>query len=137
MDLTDEQRKKLAAMGLPPEQVERFHLGQEVAFDFRTESAAGVALLQILAGLLRCGILEINDPGGGLLTFVRFRNNAYDLARSFGIKCVEIYGMAVINPELRELLIRQSFIPRNVPCPDDLGGGSETVEILAKTFVLP
>lgn len=136
MDLTDEQRQQIANLGLLPEQVEQVRLGREVAFDFRTESAVGVALLQVSNVILRCGILEINDPGGGLLTFVRFRNHAFNLARSLGIHHVELFGMAVVNPELRELLIRQSFMPREVTCPDDLGGGPEMVEILAKVFVL-
>ena len=76
MDFTQDQHDKLLELGLPPDKVERFRLGGEVAYDFRTESAVGIALLQITEGLLRCGILEINDPGGGLFTFLRFRNGA-------------------------------------------------------------
>lgn len=44
--------------------------------------------------------------------------------------------MAVINPDLRDLFIRQAFVPREVVCPEDLGGGPEMVEILAKEFLL-
>lgn len=84
MELTGEQRQRFANFGLSDELIERVRIGQEIAFEFRTESAVGVGLLQILDARLRAGILEINDPGGGLLTFVRFRNGAFTLARSLG-----------------------------------------------------
>lgn len=104
MDLTAEQRQRLVAVGLSESQLQRFCDGQEVAFDFPTDLSQGIALIQLNGQVLRYGILEINDPGSGFIAFIRFRQTAFDLARAFGLEEVEIFGMSVINAELRELL---------------------------------
>lgn len=137
MDFSDEVRLELASVGLSIEQIERLSSGKEVAFDFPAEIPVGIALVQVLPDLLRSGIVEINYPGGGLAALLRFRSRSFELARMLGIKRVELFGMAVINPQLRELFVRQSFVARMVPCPEDLGGGSEVVEIVAREFLLP
>lgn len=137
MDFTDEVRLALVSVGLSNEQIERIAAGNEVAFDFPAEIPVGIALVQVLPDLLRCGILEINFPGGGLAALLRFRARSFELARILGIRRVELFGMAIINPQLRELFLRQSFVARKVPCPEDLGGGSEEVEIVAREFLLP
>lgn len=137
MDFTDEVRLELASAGLSSEQIGRLAAGEEVAFDFPAEIPVGIAIVQVLPDLLRCGIVEINYPGGGLATLLRFRSRSFELARILGIKRVELFGMAIINPQLRELFVRQSFVARMVPCPEDLGGGSEEVEIVAREFLLP
>ena len=137
MDFTEEVRFKLASVGLSTEQIDRVAAGKEVAFDFPGDTPVGIALIQVKPGLLRCGILEINFPGGGLAVLLAFRTHAFEVANVLGVKRVELFGMAVINRQLRDLFLRQSFVPRMVPCPEDLGGGAEEVEIVAREFLLP
>jgi hypothetical protein len=133
IELTLPQRARLAEFGFPEEQIVRFTAGLEVPFDFVWEFAKGIALVQFAEGKLRCGILSISGPGGGVQTFIRFRRLAFELGRSLKLEVVELYGMGIVNEQLREMLIRQAFIKRKVLCPEELGSGEE-VEILAKVF---
>jgi hypothetical protein len=137
MEFREEARLQLSEIGLSSEQLERISSGREVAFDFPVEIPIGVALIQVTPDLLRCGILEINYPGGGLSALLQFRNRSFELARSIGLERVELFGMAVTNSTLRDVLLRKSFVARMVPCPEDLGGGSEQVEVLAREFIVP
>jgi len=50
----------------------------------------------------------------------------------FRLTELEVFGFAVINPQLRAMLERQQFAPRVERCLDELGGG--TVEILARVY---
>jgi hypothetical protein len=45
---------------------------------------------------------------------------------------LELFGAAIINDQLREILLRHGYQIRTEQCPDELGGG--TVEILARVY---
>jgi hypothetical protein len=130
--LSPEQNRALARIGLAPEQFHDFAKGQVVVFEFSTESVPGIGIVQIVGLKLRCGIFQIKDPGGGVKSLLRFRNSANDLAKAFGANELELFGAAIVNERLEQLLLRQAFVRRTVPCPDDLGGGE--VEILSKVW---
>jgi hypothetical protein len=50
----------------------------------------------------------------------------------FGLTELELFGAAITNDELREILLRQGYQTRTEQCPDELGGG--TVEILTRVY---
>lgn len=131
-ELTDEQAAALGALGLDADQFESFALGLEIVFYFPTQSDPGIALAQWQSERIRCGIFSIDDPGGGLITLMQFRSNAQRLASAFEAEELELFGAALLNDKLRELLIRRSFERKVVGCPEALGGGE--MEILSKVF---
>lgn len=134
-DISEAQAAALFAIGISEDHVERFLAGEEVTFSLPTQSDAGIGLLQRFGERIRCGIVAINDPGGGLLSLARFRSNSMQVAKAFGANEVELFGAAIINDELEMMLRRQSFSRQVVTCPDELGGG--TMEILSKVFSVP
>ena len=55
------------------------------------------------------------------------------MARVMHAEELEIQGIAVTNPRIAQLLLRQGFTRQTVEIPEALGGGG-TVEIFAKIF---
>ncbi len=130
--LTPEQNAALQNLGLEKDQFGQFANGEAVVYLLPTETTPGIAILQKVGHCLRSGIIEINDPGGGLKTLVRFRSRSFQVALAFGLPELELFGAAIINPKLLTLLENQGFLRKTEHCPDSLGGG--TMEILAKGF---
>jgi hypothetical protein len=124
------QREAIRALGLSHEQVRQFFDGEPIVFSLRTESDSGIAFVEFRDNRLRCGVIEINDPGGGLKTLLRFRNRSQNAARALGLSEFELFGAAVINPRLQALLTRKGFVKRSEQCPDELGGGE--MEVLSR-----
>jgi hypothetical protein len=129
---TPEQQAALVAVGLGEEQIARFRQGEAVAYLLATETEPGIAILQRVGSRLRSGIVEVNDPGGGVKTLARFRGQARRIAASFGLTELELFGAEVINQKLSELLLNQGFERKTEPCPEALGGGEMT--ILSRVF---
>lgn len=127
---TPEQVNVLLDLGVKFDQIPEFVGGRPVVYGLPTESEPGVAIVQMVGSRLRSGIVTIKDPGGGLKTFVRFRGRSVRVAAQFGLTELELFGAAITNDELREILLRQGYQSRTEQCPDELGGG--TVEILTR-----
>src|SRR5688572_30345575 len=102
-ELTDDQRAALTDLGVTGDRAAAFLRGEAVAVPLECESSTGIAILQRLTGRLRGGVVEINDPGGGIKTLARFRGRCQVLAARLGLSELELFGVAVINPKLRGL----------------------------------
>ncbi len=129
---TPEQVRALLDLGVSEEQITDFLSGRPVVYSLPTESEPGIAIVQAVGSRLRSGIVAIKDLGGGVKMLARFRGRSHRVAAHFGLTEVELFGAAVTNRELRELLLRQGYQSQTEPCPDDLGGG--TVETLARVY---
>jgi len=130
--LTPEQQAALAALGLGDEQIAQFLQGAAVAYLLPTATDQGAAIVQRVGVRLRSGIVEVNDPGGGVRTLARFRGQSRRVAAAFGLAELELFGAEVMNPRLADLLVKRGFEQKTEPCPDALGGGEMT--ILARVF---
>ena len=124
----------LNGLGLEPSRFEAFLRFEAVVYQFPTWSEPGIALVQLVGNRLRSGIIEINDLGGGLKDFLGFRDRSERLARALAVNELELFGGAVFNRRLEDLLIRRGFQRSEDAVPDELGGG--TMEILFKVFAV-
>jgi hypothetical protein len=131
---TPEQMTALTDLGVSGDQSADFFREKPIACPYVTESEPGIAALWYVSPRLSCGIVEITDPGGGVKTLARFREQARRLAASLGAAELELFGAEVLNAKLRQVLVRQGFEERVVDCPDELG--DEKMNILARTFAL-
>jgi hypothetical protein len=132
---TDAQRERILGLGVREDQLAALGQGVAVAYYFPTTSAPAIAILQIRGESLLSGIFEITDPGGGVLSFLRFRNASFDLAMVLELSEVEFFGGEVLNDKLAELLRRQGFRPGQVRAPDELG--NDLMNVLARVFPVP
>jgi hypothetical protein len=130
--LTNEQKQALAELGINRKDYRRFLSGTLVAFEFATESSPAIALARKDGIRVSCGILLLNDPGGGVKTLARFRSMSRAVAEAFHATELELFGVAVTNSKVRQMLSRQAFAVRTIPCQDALGGGE--LEIIARVF---
>ncbi|HEX4148285.1 MAG TPA: hypothetical protein VHY20_04820, partial [Pirellulales bacterium] len=87
---------------------DRFLTGCLVPLEFATESSPAIGLASKQGDRIRAGLLLLNDPGGGLKTLARFRSSARKVAQAFVTSELELFGAAVTNPKLRQMLLRQS-----------------------------
>jgi hypothetical protein len=126
--------RALDGLGLEPSRFEGFLRGEAVVYQFPTWNEPGIALVQLVGNRLRSGIIEINDLGGGVMDFLGFRDRSERLARALAANELELFGGAVINRRLEDLLIRRGFQRSEDAVPDELGGG--TMEILFKVFAV-
>ena len=130
-----EHVEALTALGLRTDQFPTFLRGEIVVYAPPTEGQPGVAVLQKTSTRLRSGIVEIADPGGGgARTFLRFRGRSQRIAALFGLAELELFGAAVVNARLEQVLLSRGFVRRTGACPDQLGGGE--MEILTRVFPL-
>ena len=121
------QTSALNALGLQDDEIERFLAGEWIVFYFPTTSSPGIAVTVKRDSLVRLGIVEINDPGGGIATLLRLKERARAVARAFGHDHFEVFGAAMINTRFKSLLLRKGFSERTELCPEELGGGSMTI----------
>jgi hypothetical protein len=94
---TAEQFKLLLDLGLTQDQVYAFVRRETIVYLLRTESAPGIGMLEMKDTRLRSGIVEINDPGGGLRTLDAFRERSFKIAKLFRLGELELFGAAVVN----------------------------------------
>jgi hypothetical protein len=132
-DPTDVQSAALKELGLSDPDIEAFMQGRILAYSLPTQSEPGIAIIQKMATRLRSGIYIINDPGGGLKTFGRFRRRSHSVAKLFGLYELELFGAAVTNEKLEATLLRQGFISRDIVCPDELGDDGNVV-VLSRVY---
>ncbi|HEV3022112.1 MAG TPA: hypothetical protein VGX76_06580 [Pirellulales bacterium] len=97
-----------------------------------TESAPGIGMLEMTETRLRSGIVEINDPGGGLRTLDAFRQRSFKIAKLFRLAELELFGAAVVNRRIARILLGHGFTSASVPCPGELGG--DLMDILYRVF---
>lgn len=130
--LQQPQREALVALGIPDHRVADLVNGVAVACPLETEQTPGIAVIQLAPPRLRCGIVALRNPGGGVKTLARFRARSLNLARVFGLEELELFGVAIINDDLRAMLLRRGFREESISVPEALGGGVAT--ILTRVF---
>ncbi len=137
-----ENRDLLSSLGLTEDQQDSFFDHAPVVYSMRTQTKLGVGMIRLIdEKRLRHGIVEIEDPGNGIRLFGQYRAKTLDLAKNLGLSEVELFGAAIINLKLKEMLSRRGFEPRVEAIPDDLDeelkeelGHDGVMEILTKTF---
>jgi hypothetical protein len=129
-----DQVAALLDLGVREEQIASFFNGTAVAFLLPTETEPGIAVLQLVRPRLRSGIVEITDPGGGLISLMRFRSRSLRLAKLLGLTELELFGAEVLNQKLAATLSGHGFEAKEDRCPDELG--NETMTILARVFAI-
>ena len=93
-----------------------------------------IATLQWTGARLCAGLFSVHDTSGaGLRAFTGFRGRARLMARVMDAEALELQGIAVTNPRIEQLLLRQGFTRQTVEIPEALGGGG-TVEVFSKVF---
>ncbi|MDY7233034.1 RHS repeat-associated core domain-containing protein [Hyalangium rubrum] len=109
--------------------------GKQAAFTQPTKKGdATIGSVQIIGPRLRSGIISVhNTNGGGLSAFTRFRSTSQTVAKSFGLKELELYGGAVINPKIEAMLTKFGFQRCRIPIPEALGADGE-MDALSKVF---
>lgn len=134
--MTAEQERALRSLNVSTEAFEALERGKMIAVDLDTHGGEqGIAAIQITAEVLRCGIIAISDPGGGLPTFLQFRRKAFHLAKAFGHAEVMFFGASIINARLKELLVRHGFRVAHLEVPANLGGG--IMEVCERVYPIP
>jgi hypothetical protein len=126
------QEQAMETFALGVDQWEAFVGGVQVATDLHGVRLPIISVVQRLESRMRCGIVLIHDPGGGVDSLARFRANAVALARAFECQEVELFGAAIINDGLRQMLLRQGFEASTGDCPEELG--DESWEILSRVY---
>jgi hypothetical protein len=86
-------------------------------------------------GMRLCACLfSVHDTSGaGMRAFTDFRGRVRQTARVMGAEELELQGIAVTNPRIEQMLLRQGFTRRMVEIPEALGGGG-SVEVFSKVF---
>jgi hypothetical protein len=126
------QRQALQDLGLDREQQKAFLQGKAVIYTFPRKTGPAIAFIQKVGSRLRSGLISLSEEGGGFEALARFRGKSRALAMTFAADQLELFGGAVINQRLEDILIRHGFTRETEPVPEALGGG--TMEILTKIF---
>ena len=83
---------------------------------------------------LCAGLFSVHDTSGaGMRAFTDFRGRARQMARVMDAEELEIQGIAVTNPRIEQMLLRQGFTRQTVEIPEALGGDGR-VEVFSKVF---
>ena len=129
------QVRTLRDLGLSLLARQAFFQGVVVAFAIPTVGGhPTIATLQWTGTRLRAGLFSVHDTSGaGIRAFAGFRGRARQTARVMGAEELEIQGIAVTNPRVEQMLLRQGFTRQTVEIPEVLGGGG-TVELFSKVF---
>jgi hypothetical protein len=110
---------------------------QGVAITFEIPTLGGdptIATLQWTGTRLCAGLFSVRDTSGaGLRAFTDFRRRARQTARVIDAEALELQGIAVTNPRIAQMLLRQGFTRQMVEIPEALGGGGR-VEVFSKVF---
>ena len=129
------QVRTLRDLGLSCVTRRAFFQGRVITFEIPTLGGSPtIATLQWTGTRLRAGLFAVHDASvAGLRAFTGFRGRARLIARVMHAEELEIQGIAVTNPRIEQMLLRQGFTPQTVEVPDALGGGG-TVEVFSKVF---
>jgi hypothetical protein len=128
-------RAELKDLGLSGGQAEELLNGGGIAHELPSAGGGDATIIgmKLEGGQLSSGIISIkNTSGNALRDFAQFRGYSRNVARALGASEMELFGGAIINPEIQAMLTRLGFVPRTVAVPDALGGG--VMEVLAKVF---
>lgn len=103
--------KALKNIGFSKMEAEEMLAGKVVISRFKSpEGVYTEVISQYANGRLKVGITYVEDTTGtGARTLGSFRRFAFDIARAYKVKEVDLFGAKVDNPELRAMLIRQGF----------------------------
>jgi YD repeat-containing protein len=131
---TPGQVATLNRLGVDPADHAAFASGEITSFQFPTAGGDDVyGFLQYKDGSLTSQLFSIsNTAGGAPAAFRTFASGSNDLAASLGLESFELQGGSIINPSLANALSARGFLPKIVPVPDALGGGTQ--EVLFKTM---
>ncbi len=126
----------LMELGLAKDQTIQFALRLPVVYALRTQSHPGIALIHWTDnGLLRSGIIEVDDRGNGSKTFRQFRDRTLNIGKYLKMQEYELFGAAIINGDIEKMVKRLDFAQRLEPVPDDLGNDGE-MEVYFKLFLI-
>ena len=130
------QLKALRDLGLSEQARRAFFEGKAVLIEIPTSGGLPtIATLQLSSNRLTAGIFSVhNQSGGGFQAFANFRAIARGLSRMFGVEELELQGIAVHNPKIEEILLRQGFMQSTITIPEEFNMGTGTVEIFSKVF---
>lgn len=93
-----------------------------------------IATVQWTGTRLCAGLFAVHDTSGaGLRAFTDFRGRARQTARVMDAEELELQGIAVTNPRIEQMLLRQGFTRQTMEIPEALGGGG-SVEVFSKVF---
>ena len=129
------QVRTLRDLGLSLVARRAFFQGVVITFEIPTiRGYPTIATLQWTGTRLRAGLFSVHDTSGaGLRAFTGFRGRARLMARVMDAEALELQGIAVTNPRIEQMLLRQGFTRQTVEIPEALGGGG-TVEVFSKVF---
>ena len=129
------QVRTLRDLGLSRVARRAFFQGVVVTFAILTLGGSPtIATLQWTGTRLRAGLFSVHDTSGaGMRAFTGFRGRARLMARVMDAEELELQGIAVTNPRIEQMLLRQGFTRQTVEIPEALGGGG-TVEVFSKVF---
>lgn len=131
--------RMLGTMGIGDTAIAQFGKGELVLVEIPAVGGdSTIALLQLKEGLLRGGIFSIkvkDNPKAALSAFMRFRQLILNLARALRVPQIELFGAAIHNNEIAEMLRRQGFTPGKEVIPEKFGMGPETeVDVMSKRY---
>src|SRR5262245_37026371 len=103
--------RTLRDLGLSLRARRAFFQGVVVTFEIPTVGGTPtIATLQWTGTRLRAGLFSVHDTSGaGMRAFAGFRGRARQTARVMGAEELELQGIAVTNPRVEQLLLRQGF----------------------------
>jgi hypothetical protein len=129
------QVRTLRDLGLSLVARRAFFQGVVITFEIPTRGGdPTLATLQWTGTRLCAGLFSVHDTSGaGLGAFTGFRGRARQTARVMGSEELELQGIAVTNPRIEQMLLRQGFTRQTVEVPEALGGGGR-VEVFSKVF---
>ncbi len=114
----------LQRLGLSEAQVGAVEAGLPVAFLLADAAEGTIGIVRLIPQLrLQVGIYTVKNVGGGLRDLMTLEARASAAARAIGVPAVELLGIEITNPVLRETLEHGGFAPTEIPVPDELGGG--------------
>ncbi|MGO9484231.1 MAG: SpvB/TcaC N-terminal domain-containing protein [Rhodomicrobium sp.] len=128
----------LSQVGVGGEQAAGLLRGEATVFSLPAAGGEPTLIAVKLEGSrLSSGIVSIKFPEGAsvadkLKAFASFRGISRQIAQAAGATELEIHGIAVINPEIKEMLLRQGFKLTTIDVPAALGGGK--AESFSKVF---
>jgi hypothetical protein len=129
------QVRTLRDLGLSLVARRAFFQGEVITFEIPTLGGyPTIATLQWTGTRLCAGLFSVHDTSGaGMRAFTDFRGRARQMARVMGVEELEIQGIAVTNPRIEQMLLRQGFTRQTVEIPEALGGDGR-VEVFSKVF---
>jgi len=119
------QVRGLRDMGFDKASRRAFFRGEQASFALPTEHGdPTIGFAQWQGDRLQIGIVDVkNLSGGGVRAFTEFGTRARSLARLFGASEVEVFGAAIYNTQIQEMLIRRGFQNCVLQVPEAFGGG--------------